>query len=194
MYRILSIGLELFAAAIVLVPLLLVLQKVYFHNGKRTILLLLFSCYLAAMYIVVGLPSITYFRFDVSLNWIPFWGMMADIQNSILNVILFVPFGFFLPLLWKRFRSFKATVLLGLGTTLFIETVQIFTFRATDINDIITNMAGTIIGYWLTTLLTKKISSLLSLASEKRDTVLVFSTVLLSCFLRIPLFPLYFGN
>lgn len=57
--------------------------------------------------------------------------------------------GFFLPVLWKRFRSFLWTVLFGLGFSLSIELLQLFTFRATDINDLITNTVGTILGWCL---------------------------------------------
>lgn len=45
--------------------------------------------------------------------------------------------------------------------TLFIEAAQIFTGRTTDIDDIITNIAGTLIGhliaYWFTNNFTRRI-------------------------------------
>ena len=45
--------------------------------------------------------------------------------------------------------------------TSFIEIAQIFTGRATDIDDIITNIAGTLVGYliayWFTGIFTRKI-------------------------------------
>ncbi len=45
--------------------------------------------------------------------------------------------------------------------TSFIEIAQIFTGRATDIDDIITNIAGTLVGYliayWFTSIFTRRI-------------------------------------
>lgn len=41
-----------------------------------------------------------------------------------------------------RIQKYDETVGLGLMTSLGIEILQIFTFRATDINDVITNVAG----------------------------------------------------
>ena len=77
--------------------------------------------------------------FTVSL--IPFIYMLSDLVNACLNVLLFVPFGFFLPMLWKEFRSIKSVALAGIVATSFIEISQLFTGRATDIDDIITNLS-----------------------------------------------------
>ena len=73
--------------------------------------------------------------------------MINDVSNACLNVLLFVPFGFFLPVLWKEFRNAKKLFTAGFAMTSFIEIAQIFTGRATDIDDIITNITGTLIGY-----------------------------------------------
>ena len=55
--------------------------------------------------------------------------------------------GFFVPAVWKNFRSFKTMFFMGLAVSLGIELLQIFTFRLTDIDDLITNTAGTVLGY-----------------------------------------------
>jgi glycopeptide antibiotics resistance protein len=65
--------------------------------------------------------------------------------TNILNIILFIPFGFFLPTLWKKYRNLKLTVCYGLLLTVFIEVSQLFTTaRTTNIDDIIMNSIGTI--------------------------------------------------
>jgi glycopeptide antibiotics resistance protein len=99
------------------------------------------------MYAAVGLPDITYFRYHPHFNFSPFLYMFPDLETTILNVVLFIPLGFYMPLLWKRFRSFLLTILLGFSITVLIELLQIFTYRATDINDLITNTVGTILGF-----------------------------------------------
>ena len=65
-----------------------------------------------------------------------------------MNIVLFMPLGFFCPLISKRYRRVKNTVFTGFGLSLTIELAQLFTmYRATDIDDLITNTAGTLLGY-----------------------------------------------
>lgn len=156
MYRICITCFEVILAAIVIIPVFLIMGKIFFYNRKKTIYYIMFALYLAAIYHLVGLPSIQYFQMDVSVNLIPFIGMISDWKNSILNILLFVPLGIFLPLLFEQFRSIKETVLFGLCMTFMIEILQIFTFRATDINDIVTNVIGTCIGYLIAHTISKK--------------------------------------
>lgn len=140
---------EVACAAVFLVPIFLILNRSLFRDSQKTALYFLFSCYLSAVYALVGLPNVTYIRLDLNLNWIPFLGMIGDLKNSILNVLLFVPLGFFLPVLWEKYRDGKKAVLFGMGLSLAIELLQIFTLRATDINDLITNTLGTALGFFV---------------------------------------------
>ena len=149
MGRILFILREVFCAAILLLPVFLVLNRRLFRDGKKTAAYFLFACYLAAVYALVGLPNVTYVRLELKLNWIPFMGMIGDLKNSILNVALFLPLGMFLPVLWKKYRVMKRTVFFGFGLSLAIELLQILTLRATDVNDLITNTVGTALGFLL---------------------------------------------
>lgn len=150
---------EVFCAAIFLLPVLLILNKVRFHNGPRTAAYFFFACYLSAVYVLVGLPNVTYVRLELNLNVVPFVGMRDDLKNSMLNILLFVPFGFGLPVLWERYREGKWTVLSGLGLSLTIELLQMLTLRATDVNDLITNTLGTALGWFAAKLLLKCVPS-----------------------------------
>lgn len=76
------------------------------------------------------------------------------IINFLGNVILFIPIGFVVPLLWKT--SGKRTVLIGFSTSFFIETCQIFLARGTDVDDLILNTAGVFMGFLLFRLLQKR--------------------------------------
>lgn len=147
MYRLYSAGIETLAAAIALVPIFLYLNKWLFPNPKRTAVCGVFALYLSAVYALVGLPNILYFRLDLNLNLVPFAYMFSDLDTTLLNVLLFVPLGLALPLLWKPFTTGWRTVLFGLLTSVFIETMQIFSFRATDVNDLMTNTLGTLLGF-----------------------------------------------
>ena len=139
-----------------------VIPAVYFKKNQsmpkiRTwIVWLVFYYYLCVMLTkIVGLPTIgEYIRlsglgesfFHPNINLIPFSDGFS--LSFLLNIALFVPLGFLCPFLSKRYRSIKNTLLFALGVSLSIEILQLFTlYRATDIDDLITNVVGALIGY-----------------------------------------------
>lgn len=68
--------------------------------------------------------------------------------NLIGNIIAFVPFGFILPIIFKRLRSFVLIFLLALFFILLLETIQLLTtVGAFDVDDIILNILGTVCGF-----------------------------------------------
>lgn len=177
---------EVFASAVVLIPIFLLLWKVKFHNFNRTVLYTIFAIYLSAVYHLVGLPTIQFLEFDVNLNLIPVVGMIEDLKNTALNVILFVPLGVMLPFLWKKYRAMKSTLLFGFGMTLTIELLQLLTFRATDINDIIANTLGTIIGYFIFAVMAKIFPAITNIAKKKNEVYFILSIVILVMFFVQP--------
>lgn len=74
------------------------------------------------------------------------WDSIA-IANLLGNVFLFSPIGFFVPLLWRKMDSIKAIAFIGFAVTCFIEGTQYFIGRSADIDDIILNTIGVVIGY-----------------------------------------------
>ena len=64
------------------------------------------------------------------------------------NIGIFTPVGFFPALLWRRPRWWKA-LLVGFGTSFFIEFVQFFIGRSSDVDDLILNTSGALAGYWI---------------------------------------------
>lgn len=191
MYRIYSTGIETAAASAILIPILFLYQIFIFHNIKKTAAYILFSLYLAAICFLVGFPNIAGMRIVLSHNFIPLRGMLTDITNSYLNVLLFIPLGIFVPCLWPEYRSMMKTVGLGLMTSLGIEILQIFTFRATDINDVITNVAGTMIGYLIGKLIINRFPQLNWLGCKERELYLLYVTVGVVMFFPSRLFSLY---
>ncbi len=69
--------------------------------------------------------------------------------NFLGNILIFIPIGLFMPLLWKKFENGFLTVFLGFSTSLFIEISQLFLPRRTDVDDLWLNTLGTFIGYLL---------------------------------------------
>ena len=150
MIRFYLAAVDVIPAAVVLVPLFLILYATaYRRDLRKTVLYCLFCLYLSAVFSLVGLPNVTYIRPDINWNLIPLRGLIQNLKNGLLNVILFLPLGFFLPLLWTRFRKLLSAAFFGLGLSLSIEVLQMLTFRATDVNDLITNVSGTILGFLL---------------------------------------------
>lgn len=150
MIRIYLAMVDMIPAAAVLIPLFLILYATAYRlNIRQSVCSCLFCFYLSAVFSLVGIPNILYFRSDLNLNLIPFYGILTDLKNSILNIALFVPLGCFLPILWFRFRKLTPVIFFGFGLSLFIELLQMLTFRATDVNDLITNVLGTAIGYFI---------------------------------------------
>lgn len=77
---------------------------------------------------------------------------LEDLKTSLLNILLFVPFGFGLPFI-TDFRI-KKVVIIGALFSIGIEFLQLLTgllagisFRIADINDVIFNTIGAAIGY-----------------------------------------------
>ena len=169
-------------------------QIFIFHNIKKTAAYIIFILYLTAMCFLVGFPSVTGIKIDWSYNIIPFYGMLNDITNSYLNILLFIPLGIFVPCLWPEYRSMMKTVGLGLMTSLGIEILQIFTFRATDINDVITNVAGTMIGYLIGRLIIKRFPQLNWLGCKERELYLLYATVVVVMFFSQPFIQSVLGN
>ena len=68
--------------------------------------------------------------------------------NAIGNVAMFIPSGIVLPIIYKRLDSFIKVILAGGGISLCIEMMQLpFSVRASDIDDLILNTAGVMLGY-----------------------------------------------
>jgi len=131
------------------------------------------------LYIVFGvymlvLLKITVFRAGISLsnlfrNGIVIYDFFAGYLEMIRygmffefiylfvgNIIWFVPFGFLLPCLSKRFSTFPRVLLSGLFLSLVIEFLQYaFGTGISEADDLILNTLGALIGYALYRLIHK---------------------------------------
>lgn len=155
MLRFLSLGIDCISSIIFVIPALIILRYLIFkqHNFNQFIAILIFSLYLIAVFMAVGIPTVGTFRVDLGFNLIPLIDIVNSpfeyTKNTVLNIILFVPLGFLVPAIWKNYRSIKTMLFMGFVLSVGIEVLQIFTFRLTDIDDLITNTAGTAIGYYI---------------------------------------------
>ena len=182
MHRIYSALIDIVAAAIFIVPLLALYGKISLRSLKQTLIYIVFAFYLVAVLSLVGFPSVLSLNLDFTINIIP----LVDMISDCLNVLLFVPLGFLLPMLWKKYKAIKNTMLFAMCMTIAIEISQIFTFRTTDINDIITNMVGTLGGYFIAKRITKNFTQYPELNAENKDLYIICGTVMLIMFLLQP--------
>ena len=151
MWRFPGIGMDCLSSMLILTPLELLILKL---SGRKllslhTFFLLLYLAALAGIYSVTGIPDVKDCRIDFTLNLIPMADILSSPMQYVLNVLMFLPVGFLLPLLFDEYQDWKYVLGFGCFLTVFIEVSQIFTFRTTDIDDLITNLLGAGIGYWL---------------------------------------------
>lgn len=86
-------------------------------------------------------------------NFVPFkeifrydFGTPKFMKNIVGNIMLFIPYGFIASYLIKN-KKFSTITILTIIVSLTIETVQYYIGRVFDIDDVILNLTGGIIGF-----------------------------------------------
>ncbi len=119
---------------------------------------------------ILVVVSLTFFPFRIvlydwygSANLVPFASIAqlitetvpeVAIRNILGNVVLFVPFGLLLPLLFHRMQAFWPFIWRIVVISVGIEILQIFTrARSIDVDDVILNALGGAIGFGLLSIL-----------------------------------------
>ena len=82
-------------------------------------------------------------------------GNPEELNHDLMNMLMFVPLGALLPLMNRKvFNKVSFAFLFGMATSTLIESVQmLFRLGECDINDIIANTLGTVVGYLVCVLL-----------------------------------------
>ncbi len=136
-------------------------------RGERTtrcheVGLLLFVLFLAGLASLTVVPVLAYSGEVVSLtgrlNLVPF-KVIADTWSAVFvdgnvnyflinflgNMVMFMPLGFFPALLWRGV-GWRQVLLIGFGSSLFIEVVQLPFDRGSDVDDLWLNTLGALLG------------------------------------------------
>ena len=132
------------------------------NRGIKAFVLLLFFVYMAALLYFLFFSE-RYGRTlqrDYTYNLVPFseikrfitnykiLGFEGFAVNMIGNVVAFIPFGMLLPVVIGNSRNSALIILDGFVVSVCIEFIQLFTkVGAFDVDDIILNTTGVIIGY-----------------------------------------------
>lgn len=96
-----------------------------------------------------GAWGVNFYPFRTIKSYIKYSGFSHALLNILGNVIIFLPFGLMLPEISKKFRNLFNIFFITLFTTLFIEFTQFFIGRSVDIDDVILNVIGGVIGFLL---------------------------------------------
>lgn len=109
--------------------------------------------------------------FTAKINLIPLVHMFdyaikrEAIINFVGNVTMFIPVGIVYPIVYKGLNTYWKVIVAGVGLSLCIEMVQLPLDRTVDIDDLIMNSFGYVIGYGIY-LLVGKIKKMLKSVSK----------------------------
>lgn len=117
------------------------------QSAAHLLLTLLYGLYLSGVLAVTGIGRP--FGFRPRFNFLPFVDMIKGPIDTALNVLLFLPLGVLLPLLYAEFENAKKTLLAACILSFSIECIQMFGLGITDVNDLLTNTAGAMLGFAL---------------------------------------------
>lgn len=150
------------------IPIIITMVWFHFHCKKHNIcisnlyyaIIAVLTIYITAVLHFTGVGTIYdifLYKFSIQkeqINIIPF-SQSIDITAYLLNILLFIPLGFLMPFISRKKCSIINVILNGFSFTLFIELSQLLNNRRTDIDDIILNTIGAVIGFLLYNLFIK---------------------------------------
>lgn len=139
--------------SIIYLPILLILKKKGKTVTRQLSYLGLFCSIFLIIFATILFVPINFHPDKYILNLNPFnWlesinSMQQFVVEKIPNILLFIPLGFFIPIVFKSKRKFYKTALFAFILTFSIEFFQYFIGRSSDVVDVLTNLFGSIIGY-----------------------------------------------
>ena len=133
------------------------MRLVYLIKNKQKIIIykellaLTFIIYVLCLFYVVTFGDVSW----STSNLVPFkemlrysFGSNLFIKNVLGNIIMFIPYGFFVSY-YLNLKKPLSAFLLVLLVSLSIETTQLLIGRVFDIDDIILNITGGILGFFI---------------------------------------------
>ena len=98
--------------------------------------------------ILEGLGTANFVPFRTIKMYIDYSYKLNSVENLAGNLFVFVPLGFFLPLIYEDMQRFSEVFINVFTFVLGIEVFQLFSaFGAFDVDDILLNCLGAAIGY-----------------------------------------------
>lgn len=111
--------------------------------------LMAFSLYLMIILVITFFSREDGSRIGVDLELFSTWGINTRNNAFVVeNVLLFIPYGFICPWAFPWLRGFFRNTFAAFVTSLGVETIQLITGRGYfQVDDILTNVLGAMIGY-----------------------------------------------
>lgn len=152
--------------SVVITGIVFLIRRIVFQvkeNILRYLCLFVFCVYLLFLYSIVIGFDIRFNNIERHFNLLPFVRIVKDLLYGyewvrlqiILNIFLTVPFGFLFPILNRKSASVGKILLWTTSLSAVIEVFQFWIGRSADINDLLLNSLGGIIGYSLLVVLKK---------------------------------------
>ena len=144
----------------------------------KELLMLCFAIYILCLFQVVTFQDDTSWA---SNNFIPFKEILRYnitsrlfIKNVLGNMIMFLPFGFFISY-YLRAEKPHITLILTLIASIAIEIVQMVIGRVFDVDDIILNLLGGLAGFYAYSIMTKVLQKIPNLSKKEwfRDIIAI---------------------
>jgi len=169
-------------------PILIIIEIIRYINKKslnrnfeidKELSIIIFSIY------IMGLISVTLFPLNIgttiyepTVNIIPVFTIIDDMSriplnmegfmikfwiiNIVGNLLLLAPLATIVPIIFKKFRNIKSTLILCFLVSLLIEFLQylstfIGSIRSVDIDDLILNTLGSLIGFSVFKIIQRKL-------------------------------------
>lgn len=173
------------AGYVLMVPILIVyfLLLAIFRKKQKPLhiaVAFIFSFYLFSVITGTGIGGTAPFSFPPKIKWMPFDDIFNAPMHFFLNIVAFAPFGFFLPLLYRRYGNIRAVAITGFLLSLCIELLQMFGWGATEIDDLMANTFGVCLGYFAYRLIRKGLHMGLEKQFQAVDFNDTFELILLS--------------
>ena len=121
---------------------------------------LIFDAKVAFPFRINIIPLVNLFQYDsvrdVIWNVFQYDSVRDVIWNVVGNTAMFIPTGIILPIIYRKMDHFGKVIAAGAFISLCIELMQLpFATRVTDIDDLILNTLGVMIGYGIYSLVKK---------------------------------------
>lgn len=99
--------------------------------------------------ITSGAWGVNLVPFRTIKNYIKYSGFLHTMINIVGNIIIFVPFGILVAEIFPNTRKSSHIFLISVCTSFFVEFIQFFIGRSVDIDDLMLNVCGSMIGYFI---------------------------------------------
>ena len=141
--------------ALILFGILTFLRKKNKYDGSKTRIkdkTLAFFFGIVYGYMVVGITFLCREPvFDQVISFIPFSSPLGNarlLAYFFENIIMFIPYGFIMPVLFGYFEKWNRCLLLGILSSIAIEASQFITARGkAQVDDVPLNSAGMMVGW-----------------------------------------------